>query len=129
MTVSTPAPNKKYWGHTVSSLQTGVTIDNDAGTITGDLAYITEGSLVDTWGAGNFIALKFGDSDTGAVSTKVGLRPSEGSGLVELDADRDGVFKVTDKDAQVFVIVQSDANGARVSEQVFDLSGLTLATE
>lgn len=127
MTVGVPAPNKQYWGHTVASLQTGVTIGDD-NTITGTLKYVSEGSLPTTWGAGNFLALKFTANDD-AESIKVGLRPSAGSGLVELDDDMDGVFKITDKDEQVFVIVQSDANGARVSEQVFDLSGLTLDPE
>ena len=42
------------------------------------------------------------------------------------DPDRNGVFKITDKDNQVLKIVQS--GGGRVCVQEFDLSGLTLET-
>jgi hypothetical protein len=58
---------------------------------------------------------------------KVGLRPSQGSGLVSLDDDMDGAFKITNTE-QKFVIQQWDDNN-HMSEQVFDLSGLTLETE
>lgn len=89
------------------------------------------GSLVDTWGEGNFIALKFTPDaeDTEAATYRVGLDPSAGSGLVELDADMDGVFKVTDKDAQRFVVETANADHSRVSEQYYDLSGLVCETE
>ena len=77
------------------------------------------------WGAGNFLALKFTDIDADATSVKVGLDPSQGSGLVEIinDPDKDGVFKITDKDTQKFVVVQSD--GLYTKKQTFDLSDLT----
>ena len=48
-----------------------------------------------------------------------------GSGLVELDSDMDGVFKITDT-SQKFVIVKSDGN--RQIRETYDLSGLTLQT-
>ena len=59
-------------------------------------------------------------------SVKVGLDPSEGSGLVEIidDPDKNGVFKITDKDEQVFKIVSYD--GIETKTQTFDLSGLTV---
>ena len=44
-----------------------------------------------------------------------------------LAKDKDGVFKVTDKDAQKFVIVTT--NGQYTLTQEFDLSGLTCETE
>lgn len=60
-------------------------------------------------------------------SLKVGLIPSEGTGLVECidDTDRNGVFKITDKNKQKLVIIQS-GNG-RENVQNFDLSGLILS--
>lgn len=74
------------------------------------------------------MALKFSGIDDRAVSAKVGMNPSQGSGLVELDSDMNGVFKVTNKDTQKFVVQFTDANG--VSKQFeYDLSGLTLAEE
>ena len=79
------------------------------------------------WGAGNFLALAFTDLDTRAATVKVGLRPSQGSGLVNIipDPDRMGVFKITDKDTQKFVVESADASGTKTT-QVFDLSGLTV---
>lgn len=89
------------------------------------------GALATDWGAGNFIALTFtpSEDDTEATTYRVGLVPSQGSGLVELDSDMDGVFKVTDKDAQRFVVETANADRSRVSEQYYDLSGLVLETE
>lgn len=122
VTPASPASNKNYWGTTVSTMQTGVTVAN--GAITGTLHKLTSGSLVDVWGAGFFLALKFTKDNANATSIKVGLRPSVSSGLVELDADMDGVFKITDKNAQVFVIQCSD--GEVTYTKTYDLSGLTL---
>lgn len=60
---------------------------------------------------------------------KVGLQPSQGSGLVEIinDPDKNGVFKITDKDTQKFVVVITD--GTQTTTQEFDLSGLELEAE
>lgn len=106
-------------------MQTGVTVANKA--ITGTLTKLTSGALVDRWGAGYFLALKFDDIDADATSVKVGLDPSQSSGLVELigDPDKDGVFKITDKDTQEFVVIQSCEGYETI--QRFDLSGLTLS--
>lgn len=49
--------------------------------------------------------------------------PSAGSGLVSLDADLDGIVKVTDKDAQLFKM-RIEKNG-QIYEEGYDLSGLT----
>ena len=106
-------------------MQSGITAAN--GAITGTLKYIASGAIADDWGAGNFICLKFPDADIENCTVKVGLNPSQGSGLVELDSDKNGVFKVTDKDAQQFVVVQR--KGDAVTVQSFDLSGLTCETE
>ena len=126
VTPASPTASKEYWGTKVSAMQTGVTVSN--GAITGTLHYLSEGQLVTDWGAGNFLALKFTKDNAKAVSIKVGLRPSKsGMPLQELDADMDGVFQITNKDTQVFVIRVTDADG-NAFESIYDLSGLTLET-
>lgn len=122
----TPAAATKasYWGTAVSAMQSNIAIAD--GKITGTLKYLDEGQLVTDWGAGNFMALKFTVPD-GATSCKVGLDPSVSSGLVELDEDKDGVFKVTDNETQKFIIVTTD--GTHTLRQEFDLSELVCQTE
>ena len=114
-------------GVSVADMQSDVVVAN--GAITGTLKYLDDGALVNRWGAGNFIALKFTDIDPSATSVMVGLEPSYGDGLVEIinDPDKDGGWKITDKDEQVFKVVQS--NGTTTKTQTFDLSGLVLETE
>lgn len=96
------------------------------GEITGDLLYLSSGQLVTDWGAGNFLALNFANIDSDAAYVEVGLVPSVSSGFQTLDADHDGVFKITDKDEQVLVVRQF-ANDGLYLEQTFGLSGLTCA--
>lgn len=110
-------------------MQDGIFVGNDS--ITGTLKYLDEGSLVDTYGAGNFIALNFLNSDfTKFSSVKVGLNPSEGTGLVEIinDPDKNGAFKITNKDEQVFEIQATDLDGV-VTTCDFDLSGLVVVED
>ena len=108
----------------VSDIQTGVVVNGNK--ITGTLKYLTEGAIAGYWGAGNFLALKFANPDPKATSIKVGLDPSQGSGLVELlgDPDFNCVAKITNKATQKFKIVTTD--GTKTTTQLFDLSGLTL---
>lgn len=94
--------------------------------ITGTLHKLTSGALVTTWGAGHFIALKF-TKDSDATSIKVGLSPSAGSGMMELDSDYDAVLKITDKDRQILKVVQSRTGEEK--EWTFDLSGLVLSDD
>ena len=109
----------------VSDIQTGVAVAGNK--ITGTLKYL-DGSdpISGYWGAGNFLALKFSDIDPRATSVKVGMDPSQSSGLVELlgDKDMNGVFKVTDKSAQVFKVVITDGHATRT--ETYDLSDLVL---
>ena len=73
------------------------------------------------------MALNFVNNDFSKYSSvKVGMDPSQGSGLVEIinDPDKNGVFKVTNKDTQVFKIVYTDAETGETNTQTFDLSGL-----
>ena len=112
------------FGTSVSDMQTGVSIAN--GAITGTLKYLDSGDLVTTWGTGNFLALKFSADDwSDYTSVKVGLDPSQSSGLVEIlnDPDKNGAFKVTNT-TQKFKIVAT--NGTETKTTIYDLSGLTL---
>ena len=102
-------------------MQENLTIAN--GAITGKLKYISTGALATDWGAGNFMALKF-TPDEDAEAVYVGLDPSVSSGLVALDDDLNGVFKVTNKDTQKFVV--KSVKGTMTTWQYFDLSGLTV---
>ena len=111
------------FGTLVSDIQSGLNVAG--GAITGTLKYLDSGDLVTTWGEGNFMALEFLNIDQRATSVRVGMQPSEGSGLVEIidDPDKNGVFKVTNT-AQKFVVITSD--GTHTSTAEYDLTGLTL---
>lgn len=92
--------------------------------ITGTLIKQTSGAIVDYWGQGYFIGLKF-TPDSDATTTKVGLAPSAGSGMVALDSDNLAMFKLTDINSQRLKVVS-----LRTGEEktwFFDLSGLTLS--
>ena len=117
----------EVFGTVVEDIQEDVVVEN--GRITGTLKYLDSGDIVDTWGEGNFLVLKFDDIDENATSVKVGMEPSQGSGLVEIidDPDKNGVFKVTDKNSQKFKYVVTSATN--VITQTFDLSGLTCEEE
>lgn len=110
-----------------SDFQTSVAVAD--GKVTGTLSFI-EGGLAETGplaGDGYFLALKWSNPDTSKVtSLKVGLEPSEGTGLVECidDTDRNGVFKIANKNTQKVVLIQSD--GVHSNKQILDLSTLTL---
>lgn len=115
------------FGKKVDQYQTDVNVIDNV--IVGSLSYLDAGEVVDAWGAGNFVALKFViiDPDITFSDIKVGLNPSQSSGLVTLDADLNGVFKVTDKDEQTFR-VEVTKNGVTKTKD-YILSGLTVATE
>lgn len=111
-------------------IQTSVSVSGT--NITGTLNYLDStngGAIVSEWGAGHFLFVKFSGIDSDATSVKVGLSPSAGSGLVELinDPDKNGVFKISNKETQRLTVISSDASGNSTA-QYFDLSGLTLAT-
>ncbi len=110
------------FGYTVSDLQSDVTVSGNR--ILGTLKYIDSGSLADVWGEGYFLALNFDDIPQNA-TVKVGLDPSQGSGLVELDEDHAGVFKITNKSAQKFVM-ETTVSG-KTQRLTYNLSDLVLA--
>lgn len=122
--VEAEAGTTVVFGTNTSDLQDDVSIDGAY--IKGTLKYYddAESALVTQWGAGNFLVLKFANLDEKATSVKVGLDPSEGSGLVEIinDPDKNGVFKITDKDTQKFKVVTTD--GTETLTQTYDLSKL-----
>lgn len=113
---------------TPADFQSDVEVND--GKITGTLTYIEDGlaSTGPLAGSGYFLALKWGNPVAGTSSLKVGLVPSaSGMDLVECidDTDRNGVFKITDKDNQLFII-ETTKDGI-VQHRAYDLSGLTLA--
>lgn len=105
-------------------MQTSIAVAD--GAITGTLKYLSSGQLVTDWGAGNFMALKFTESDDSVTAVYAGLNPSVSSGIQKLDSDMDGVFKVTDKSKQVLELVEMKGGFAYPS--TYDLSGLTCLT-
>ena len=114
------------FGSLVSAMQSGVRVAG--GKIVGTLKFI-EGGLAESGplaGDGNFLALQFLNIDSRATSIRVGLQPSESTGLVELidDPDKNGVFKISDKNTQQFMVVSSDGTHTTTTE--YDLSGLTV---
>lgn len=124
LTVEAEDGETNLFGRKVKTMQTGITIAD--GAITGTLKYISSGAIAQDWGPGNFLCLKVPDADITNMTVRVGLNPSQGSGLVALDSDKNGVFKVTDKNTQKFVVLQQD--GVKTKLQEFDLSGLTIET-
>lgn len=109
-------------------MQDDVSVSESGKAITGTLTKLTSGTLARDWGEGYFIALKFSDFTEGLTyeNVKVGLSPTEGSGLQTLDNDKNGVFKITNKDVQKLVVFQEKEGVGRLIE-FYDLSGLTLA--
>lgn len=98
--------------------------------ITGTLKYLKSGQLVTDWGEGNFLALKFTNNDPEKIKTiKVGLDPSQSSGLVPLDEDMNGVFKITDKDTQKFVVESYSEDNNLLKRDEYGLTGLLCETK
>ena len=112
----------------VSTYQTDITVSG--GKIKGKLKFV-EGGLAESGylaGDGYFLALSLYDNTfTNLTSVKCGLKPSKGSGLVEIlnDPDKVIVMKVADKNKQKFKIVQQ-RTGYNDNTQIFDLSELEL---
>ena len=116
----------KMFDVNVSSLQTGVAVVGNS--ITGTLKYMgANNGITSVWGKGNFLCLDFSSADwTAFKSVMVGLDNSAGSGLVDLlpDPDKNGIFKITNKDTQRLMIVSTSADGKHKYTEYFDLSGL-----
>ena len=81
-------------------------------------------------GAGNFLALKLAADDwSDYTSVKIGLEPSYGTGLVEIkdDPDKNCVFKIADKDAQLVKVVCKNATTETV--KTYTLNGLVVESD
>lgn len=113
----------------VSDMQSNIQVVGNK--IIGTLKYIEDGIAQSgpLAGSGNFLALQFLNIDSRATSVRVGLQPSESTGLVELidDPDKNGVFKITNKATQKFTVVSSD--GTHTTTTQYDLSELVTETE
>lgn len=118
--VTVAAETSTIYGYDPATLQSNITISGNK--IYGTLNYVTTGDLASYWGAGNFLALKFGEYQ----GVKVGLVPSMGSGLAALDSDKNAAFVISSPDQKL--IVQKTV-GSSSETQVYDLSGLTLNKE
>ena len=109
-----------------TSVQDGLTISGNQ--VTGTLKYLSgDNPITSNWGAGNFMMVDFNATDwSDYTSVKVGLEPSKGSGLVEVltDPDKNGVFKISNKNTQKFKIVAT--NGVTTVTKTYNLGGLTL---
>lgn len=76
------------------------------------------------------MAVKFTADDwTDYTSVKVGVNPSQGTGLVELinDPDKNGVFKVTDNQSQWLEVVWTD--GTNEGYMTYSLKDLVLESD
>lgn len=107
----------------MSDLQSDVAVAN--GKITGTLIYNEGWESGPLAGPGYFMALKFSSEDWNEYdSIKVGLNPSIETGLVEVknDPDKNGVFKISDRATQKF-IVQTRV-GSITTRTQYDLSEL-----
>ena len=126
VTVEAADSDTDFWGTLASDIQSDISVSGNS--ITGTLTKLTSGQLVTDWGEGYFIGLHFDDFTDGLTyeNVKVGLTPTEGSGLVTLDSDQLAVFKVTNKDVQR-VMVKQEKEGVGKLTEYFDLGGLTLA--
>ena len=79
---------------------------------------------------GYFLALKYVSDDWSKyTSVKVGVEPSYGTGLVELinDPDKNGVARITDKDAQLLKVVCRNATTETV--KTYSLRDLVLESD
>lgn len=105
-------------------------VEFSAGKVTGTLKYLAgSNAITDVWGEGYFLCFNMADDDndySDLTSVKVGLVPSVSSGLVEIidDPDKNGVFKVTDKNQQIFTVIQTD--GTHTKKQAWNLKDLIL---
>ena len=113
----------------VSDIQSADLAFNESGKVTGTSKYLKGTNPITAyWGEGNFLAFKVSDIPATAVSVKVGLIPSEGTGMVEIinDPDKNGIFKIADK-SQKFAIVTSD--GENTHTKYYDLSSVVLEAD
>ena len=115
VTVTPESADSVLFDLTVGNIQDDITITGDQ--ITGTLKYVASGSSVEWWHTHYFLALKFADAPAGA-TIKTGI-----TNLVELDADMNCLYAITDISKPIRVI-QTTSNS--VISKNFDLSKLVL---
>lgn len=117
------------FGKAVSALQsanTKVYPGSEQGEIVGELEYVTDYTGYSTdpkFQKGNFLALHY-DFPAGS-TVKVGIFPSTGRSMIELDSDKNAVFRIINKDEQKVFAAFFDSNGKEIERFVYGLTGLT----
>lgn len=108
-TLTTPESSTDFWGTTVSDMITSMTVNGNEINITPKL--VSSGSLAKEWGTGYFMPFAVTKNDSSVSSVYVEIVPTQGSGIMKLDSDMNGVVKLNTSTTQNFVIVQSGTNG------------------
>lgn len=112
------------FGKNTSDLQDDIVVTDNK--ITGKLILNEGWESGPLKGEGYFITMTVGDVPEGATSVKMGLNPSQETGLVELDADLTGIYKVDDITQQVLQVQYTLDGENHVT--TYDLSELELVT-
>ena len=115
--------SEKVFGSNVSDIQTGVSVTYD-NSILGYLKRLSSGALVERWGAGYFIALRFIIKDSSIKPEDIKVSHS-GGGLVTLDEDLNGAFKIGDEITDTFIVEVTI--GDEVITYEYDLTKLNFA--
>ena len=120
--VSAESPTATLFGKQVSDLQSNIVIGESS--ISGTLHHVTDytefSSLPDEQ-SGNYLAIKVEDSGADSTTVKV---VNGSKGPVTLDADRNIVLLIKDKDSQSIEIVNT--KGEETEKKTYTLTGLTL---
>lgn len=112
----------EVFGKNTSDLQDNIVITGNK--ITGKLIKNEGWTSGPLEGEGYFLTVTVGDVPNGATNVRMGLNPSEGTGLVELDQDLTGIYKVASTTQQVLQVVYTLNGENHVT--TYDLSGLEL---
>ena len=122
LSVSPESGEATVFGKTVNELQSDVVVGDSE--ITGTLHYVTDYTQFSSSSEqqkGNYLALKF-DFTSGTTTTVEIVGGT--SGAVTLDADKNWVGLIANKDSQTIKVVATKG-GMRV-EKTYSLTGLTL---
>lgn len=118
-------PVYDMFGAKVNEIQRSLKVEN--GVISGTSFNCTKScALTDYWGTGNFMALHFATSAKNVSKIEVGFL--DGSGLAQLDADMNGVWKLNPEHMDRLFTVKTTFNDGSVNVQEFNVKGITLAS-
>lgn len=110
----------------VSKIQENVEIYNKE--ITGTLKYLNEGSLVNRFGSGYFLALDLSDNDYSIINNiSIGILPSNGIEFFNVKEDDDKIvaLKIDNTNQKVIINVSNDETSVT---KKYDLSSLQLGS-